>query len=72
MWNKKLEKLAEIEGLEVEELLEEATYDSVCMGICKNKDCDYTTEVEPDQDRGWCEECKANTVVSPLMLAGII
>jgi len=72
MYNQKLLELAIIEGLEVKELLEEATFDSVCMGICKNKDCDYTAEVEPDQDKGWCEECNTNTVVSPLMLAGII
>jgi len=68
----KLEKLAEIEGLTVDELLEKATFDSVVPGICTNKDCDYSTEVEPDQGRGWCEECQKNTVKSALMLAGII
>ena len=72
MSDKKLLELANIEGLEVKELLEQATFDSVCMGICRNKDCDYTAEVEPDQDKGWCEDCNTNTVASPLMLAGII
>jgi hypothetical protein len=35
-------------------------------------DCDYATEVEPDQDRGWCESCGTNTVKSALILAGLI
>jgi hypothetical protein len=68
----KLAKLAEIEGMDEYEMLEEATYDSVAAAICKNPDCDYTTTMEPDQDRGWCEDCQANTVVSCLVLAGII
>jgi len=49
--------------------------DSVSPAICcnpENTDCDYTAEMEPDQDRGWCEECNANTVVSALVLAGLI
>ena len=69
----KLQALGESEGYtDIMDLLEEATCDSVCPGICMNPDCDYTTEVEPDSDSGWCEECKANTVKSALMLAGII
>lgn len=66
----KLDDLADIEGMDVEEMLEEATYDSVARGICMN--CDYTTEVEPDCDSGWCEECETNTVKSCLVLAGLI
>lgn len=68
----KLSQLAEMEGLSIDAMLEAATFDSVAAGICKRKDCDYTTEVEPDCDAGWCEECNAGTVVSCLMLAGII
>ena len=34
--------------------------------------CDYTTEMEPDQEEGYCEACGGNTVVSALVLAGII
>lgn len=69
----KLEKLAEIEGYaDVMEMLEQATFDSVSPGICTRKGCDYTTEVEPDQDRGYCEVCGTQTVKSALMLAGII
>jgi len=52
-----------------------------CMGfgmrvgvpaICTNEGCDYSTDMEPDQDRGWCDECETNSVVSALILAGII
>ena len=68
----KLRTLAEIEGMEIEEMLEEATFDSVAYGICKTPNCDYTTQVEPDQTRGWCEECDEGTVASCLILAGLI
>jgi len=34
--------------------------------------CSYTCEMEPDQDRGWCEECRSNTMKSALILAGVI
>ena len=46
--------------------------DSVCPGICMNSGCDYTVEVEPDQDRGYCERCGTQTVKAALVLAGII
>lgn len=69
----KLEKLAEIEGFETsEDMLEEVGYESVVPGICVNPECDYTDEVEPDQEEGFCEECKTNTVKSCLVLAGVI
>lgn len=69
----KLESLVEIEGFDSEEdMLEKAVMDSACPGICKTPGCDYTTEVEPDQSEGWCDECEAGTVVSCLVLAGII
>jgi hypothetical protein len=58
--------------MEEMEILEEGTTDGVCHGICMNKNCDYTCEVEPDQDKGWCEMCKTKTVKSALMIAGII
>lgn len=70
---KKLYRLARDWGFEdVMELLERATFDSVSPGICTNEGCDYSTEVEPDSDSGWCENCETNTVKSALMLAGII
>lgn len=68
----KLEQLAELAGMELDELLEEAAIDSVCPGICMNLGCTYTTKVEPDQDKGWCEACETNTVESALMLAELI
>lgn len=68
----KLEKLAEIEGLSVEELLEKASFDSVAPAICSSPECDHTTNMEPDQDKGYCEGCGGNTMVSCLVLAGIL
>lgn len=68
----KLQELADIEGLSIDELFEQATFDSICPGICRNPDCDYTTEVEPDSVEGWCEVCKTNTVTSALRLGGLI
>ena len=52
-----------------------------CMGagwragvpaICTNEGCSFCIDMEPDQDRGWCNECKTNTVASALILYGII
>jgi hypothetical protein len=54
------------------QMLEDATFDSVAPGICSNPGCDYSTEVEPDQDRGWCEECETQTVQSCLVMMGMI
>lgn len=54
----------------VESLLCDCVFDSVNPGVCIV--CGYSTEVEPDQDRGWCEVCEANTVKSASILAGII
>jgi hypothetical protein len=76
MTNTKLAKLVEVEGFEDETgLFAAAAADSVCPAICCNPDapeCDYTAEMEPDQDRGWCEVCEAGTLVSALVLGGII
>ena len=69
----KLDKLIEIEGYgSLEELAEAVFSDSVSPGICMNAGCDFTTEVEPDQNRGWCEQCSTNTVTSAVVLAGLI
>jgi hypothetical protein len=54
----------------VEAMIEATVFDSVSPAICTI--CGYTAEMEPDQDRGYCESCGANTVVSALVLAGII
>jgi hypothetical protein len=72
----KLRKLAEVEGFEsATALIEAACVDSVCPAICCNEaspNCDYTEEMEPDQDRGWCEVCELNSMKSALILAGLI
>lgn len=70
---RKLATLMEIEGFEDElEFLEHCSSDSVVPGICINRNCDYTTGVEPDSSSGYCEECGTQTVRSALVLAGII
>jgi hypothetical protein len=69
----KINDLARIEGFTDElALLEHYITDSVCPGICMNPDCDYTVNVEPDSDSGWCEECSTNTVKSAMILVGVI
>lgn len=69
----KLENLAQNEGFSTpEQFLQEYAFDSVCPGICINPGCDYTTEVEPDNGKGWCELCGTQTVKSGMVLAGII
>jgi len=68
----KLERLAEIEGLDVMEMLERCICDSVAPGICTNDGCSYSTEVEPDSRGGFCEECGTQSVVSCLILAGVM
>jgi hypothetical protein len=69
----KLKKLAETEGYDdVMAFLEWCAFDSICPAICMNEHCDYTTGMEPDQRRGWCDECQANTMKSALVIAGAI
>jgi hypothetical protein len=69
----KLKKLCETEGFDtLEDLLSASITDSVSPAICMADGCDYTTEMEPDQRQGHCEACGGKTVVSALVLAGII
>ena len=69
----KLDQLIASEGYDdVVDLFAGVLSDSVSPGICINPGCDYTTEVEPDQDRGYCEVCRTQTVQSALILAGLI
>jgi len=76
MQRAKLLRLCAIEGYDDEsELFAAAMADSVCPGICCNPDnpeCDYTEEKEPDSRDGWCEACGRGTMVSALVLGGII
>ncbi len=69
----KLQCLVDAEGYaDLNALLQDVVTDSVCPAICVETDCSYTCEMEPDQDRGWCEACGQNTVQSALILAGPI
>jgi hypothetical protein len=69
----KLAKLLEIEGFATSDDFAEAfVTDSVCPAICMSDDCDHTTELEPDQDQGWCEACDTATMTSGLLLMGLI
>jgi hypothetical protein len=69
----KLAKLIEIEGYDSFEELAEAVFsDAVSPAICVNEGCDFTCEMEPDQDAGYCEECHTNTMKSAPVLAGLI
>ncbi len=69
----KINDLADIYGYENDmEMLEEFAIESVVPGICTNEDCSYTTDVEPDAETGWCEECETGTVKSCMVLMGVI
>jgi hypothetical protein len=69
----KLMKLCDIEGFKsLDDLLAAAAGDSVSPAICMTEGCDYTAEMEPDQDGGYCEVCGGNTVTSALVLADLI
>lgn len=65
-----LKKLAQSEGKNVMEMLQDATFDSIAAGICT--ECGYTTNVEPDMNTGYCESCGKQTVKSCLVLAGVL
>jgi hypothetical protein len=68
----KLDCLAREWGMRTSEFIEEYALGDVVPGICMNPDCDYATEVEPDQTEGWCEECEMRSVRSGIVLAGLI
>ena len=70
----KLAALVKDAGFEsLHDLYEATLTDVVAPGICASPDCDYTTDtIEPDQDAGYCEACGKNSVVSALVLAGLI
>ena len=69
----KLQKLLEIEGYtNITDLLATCITDCVHPAICTNEGCNYTARMEPDQDRGFCEECRTNTMKSAMVLAGVI
>ena len=55
-----------------DDLYEVAFHDSVGPAICAAPGCDYTADMELDQQEGYCEACGRNTVQSALILAGVI
>ena len=55
-----------------EDMVEDYIFDGLMPAICKTPDCGYSTEMEPDQSHGWCENCNKNTVVSAAVLLGVI
>jgi hypothetical protein len=46
--------------------------DNICSAICMAEGCDCVTEMESDQDEGFCEACGGNTVTSGLVLGDLI
>lgn len=69
----KLMKLCEAEGLaNIDHLLTLAVSDSICPAICMTEGCDHIAPMESDQEEGYCEACGGSTMVSALVLAGLI
>jgi hypothetical protein len=69
----KLARLVEVEGYDsADELMGAMFSDAVSPAICMNEGCNFTCEMEPDQDAGWCEECRTNTMKAAPVLAGLI
>lgn len=71
----KLQKLCEAYGYKDIDAMcadDSMMLDSCVPAICMNPGCDYTTDMEPDQGRGWGECCETNTVKSVHVLLGII
>ena len=54
------------------EMIEAYAFESMVPGVCKDTDCLAVTDVESDQDRGWCPVCNKTTIVSCLRLWGVI
>ena len=68
-----LQEVADIYGYEDEmDMLEDCVTDSLVPCCCRNDNCEYTTELEPDCTNGWCEECREGSLVSVLIMAGIM
>lgn len=67
----KIKSLMRNKGFDNEdEFLESVIFDSTVPGICMFPECDYTTDVEPDQSKGYCEVCQCRSVKSILVLKG--
>lgn len=53
-------------------MIEDYMFDGLMPAICTVEGCGYSTEMEPDQTHGWCDNCCLNSVVSAQVLAGLI
>lgn len=66
-----LEYLLAAEGYDNQtDFAEDMIFDSICPGICRK--CQAVMDCEPDATKNWCDECNKNTVVSGLVLMGLI
>jgi hypothetical protein len=69
----KLMKLCDAAGYKTyEDLLRASVADNICPAICMTEGCDHVADMESDQVEGYCEACGGNTVVSVMVLAGLI
>jgi len=57
-------------ALTLDEACEQAIMDGIAPAICT--ECGYITEIEPDQDAGYCESCGKNKVKAITVLLKII
>ncbi|MEY9748852.1 hypothetical protein ABIF65_008226 [Bradyrhizobium japonicum] len=69
----KLVTLCDQRGFQdLDDLLLVALLKDASPAICMTEGCNNTTDMEPDQDQGFCEACGGNTIISALVLAGLI
>ena len=69
----KIEQLAQDCGyLSVVEMLEENLHKTMVPAICMEDGCNYSTDMEKDQTKGWCEICEKNNVQSCFEIEGLI
>jgi len=69
----KLNTLVRLSGFDCEvDFLSACCSDTVVTGICMNAHCDYTDDVEPDCNDGYCEDCETSSVQSPLFFCALI
>ena len=59
----KLRTLTEDWGYESTlDLMTDYMHEGLYPAISMNKGCNNSTDMEPDQDRGWCENCSTNSL----------
>ncbi len=64
-------EICDVEGYDNStDLLGHVVTDTVSPSICLA--CHEVTEMEPDQDEGYCDSCCQNAVVSALVLMEVI